>query len=411
MADLFMVEKTFYDITDTVGLSANETKYFDASGRGQDGNNYMTPNTVTSSTTNGAVAREITSIEIIPPQDANGNYEDLREVHLQLDNKDYSHYITLPGNGNLLMTPLRTQVWGSPTFRIRFGEPLWRVLLPRHLGGLGLTDNIPLIACAPKFNREMSLYVTSRYGVTGAGSGGYRIIVKGYEYTEAELQYLQQFWRNTVYAQTLRQQLEDGRALKLTYPAPSRLSIATWPGFPGGTEQGTVKINPYWHFALNAQATQPNLPYALTTFPSLGGANGNVEDNFQNLGVQFNLNNDALLVRAWGVKGVPLPPGQTGAPGTPGLNLSRAGWLINGNEIPAETGRTGVFATQGVNPLAFGAASPTLDMANVFLPVPAFPGQLLLYKDNAVPFIADNGSAIPAYQVAVALIGVLVEQS
>lgn len=410
MADQFIVERTFYDITDTVGLSANETKTYDASGRAQDGNNYMTPNTVTSSTTNGAVAREVTSIEIIPPQDSNGNYEDLREVKLVLDNKDYGHYITLPGTGSHLMTPLRTQLRGSATFRIRLGEPLWRVLLgPLGRGG-GASSNVPLLASAPKYNRELGITVSSRFGVTGAGSGGFRIIVKGYEYTEAALAYLQQFWRNQVSLQTMRRTLTGQPALSFTYPAPSKLSISTWPGFPGGTEQGSIKINPYFHFALNAQATSPNLPYALTTFPSLGGANGNVEDLQQNLGLEFNLNNDALWVRAWGVRGVPLPPGQTGAPGTPGLNLSRAGWLINGDEIPEGTGRNGIFVTQGVNPLAFGQAAPYVNAPNTFIPVPQFPGELLVYKDNAVPFIADNGSPTPAYQVAVAVIGVLVEQ-
>lgn len=406
-ASEYIVEKTFYDITDTDGLSADQTKTYDAAGYAQGTSglkNYMSPNTVTSSSTNGATVREITSIEIIPPQNSEGRYEDLREVWLILDNKSSQHYLTFPGRGDLLMTPLRTQVYGSVNYRIPLGVPLWKAVQDRQ-------GNMPIRAMAPKFGRTLGIAVSSVYGTSSAANGGtgYRIRIKGYEYTPQQLEKLAAQWHNSVQVQTLRRQVEEKPALKFTYPSPGTLELATWTQFPGGLEQGTTKIMPYWHFAFNAQATDPNRPYALTDLNALGGGTGHVEDQYQDLGLEFNLNGNAFMLQGFGVQPVSLPPGQTGAPGVPGQNLARAGWAVNGSFLPNEEGNEGIFITPGVNDLAFGTVKPYVALDNVFRPVPKWPGELLVYKDNAVPWIGANGTAIPADAVAVAMTGVIVE--
>jgi len=406
-ASEYVIEKTFYDITDTDGLSADQTKVYDAAGYAQGPNglkNYMSPNTITSSSTNGATVREITSIEIIPPQNSNGEYEDLREVWLILDNKSSQHYINLPGRGDLLMTPLRTQVYGSVNYKIPLGPPLWSVL------GDG-RGNVPIRAVAPKFSRTLGIAVSTIYGVSSAANGGtgYRIRIKGYEYTPEMLENLAELWHNSVQVQTLTRQVEGKPALKFDYPSPKTLELATWTQFPGGLEQGSTKIMPYWHFAFNAAATDPNRPYTFTDLNALGGGTGHVEDQYQDLGLEFNLNNDAFMLQGFGVQPVPLPPGQAGAPGVPGQNLARAGWAVNGSYLPNEEGSEGIFVTPGVNDLAFGSVKPYVALDNVFRPVPKWPGQLLIYKDNAVPWVGANGSPIPADAVAVAMTGTLVE--
>ena len=402
--DRYLIERTFYDLTDTVGLSAQQTKTYDASGRGSDNNNYMTPNTVTSSSTGGRYYREITSLEIIPPQDANGNYEDLREIRLVVDGKDTGHYILVSGNGNQLTNPPRQLVWGGPHLHIKLGEPLWRVVQDKRAN-----PNMAVRAIAPKYRNNVSLAVYSRYGVTGAGSGGFRIVLKGYQYTADELTQLAAGWKGQVYAQTLRRVIQGQPPVNFTFTLPGPFGPDTFTALPGGADQRETKINPYWHFATPAEATSPSRAFVLSNLNALGGGTGHVEDTFQDLGFEGATNTNALIVRGWGVKGIPLPPGQTGAPGVPGQNLAFAGWFVNGDFVPEIIGNNGIPMTQGVEPLAFGAAEPFIAVPNVFVPIPRFPGELLLYKDNAAPFITDNGSSIPANQVAVAIQGVLIE--
>jgi len=404
--DNFMIEKTLYDITDTRGVAANQTKQFDAAGNSSDGNNYMTPGTVTSSSTNAAVVREIHTVEIIPPQNSSGVYEDLREVSLVLDNHSVQHILTLPGQGDILMNPLRTQVWGGPVFTVPLGVPMWRILTDRQ-------GNKPLRYTCPKFSRTVGVVVSSTYGVSSAANGGtgYRIILKGYEYTPAALQLMQAAWDGTVNLQTVRRRLDQKPALAFTYPTPGPLGLNTWNAYPGGPLQQNIKINPYWKYARNAQATSPNKPYVFTDFNALAGGTGHVEDTYQDLGFEFGQNQNAFVLRGFGVKGVPLPPGQTGAPGTPGANLARFGFMVNGNFEPEEEGQNnGIYATVGVNPAPFGSVSPYIALNNVLFRVPPLPGGLLIYQDNAAPFVVDNGSPIPAFQVAVAINGVLVER-
>jgi hypothetical protein len=405
--DQFMVERTIYDITDTVGLTANQTKEYDPNGQ-SGSTNYMTPGTVTSSSTNGAVAREVTSIEVLPPLNSSGQYEDLREIWLVLDNKSVQHYVNLPGLGWILMTPMRTQIIGGPHFKITFGEPLWKVI--RDGGG-----NMPIRNTTLKFRRTLALAVSSVYGVTGAGSGGFRIIVKGYTYTPAQLALFAPHWNPHVRVQTFRRMVEGKPALEFDFPAPP-LSLDTWAMYPGGVEQGAIKVNPKWQFAFNNNATSGSRAYAFTNLNALGGGSGNVEDTYQDMGYEFNLNNNALIVRGFGVRGVPLVPGQPGAPTHPelaanqGVNLQRAGWIINGDLVPEEEGgNNGIYVTSGVNPMAWGDVRPFLADTGKFFPVPKFPGELLIYKDNAVPFVAGNGSPIPQDNVVACVTGVLVE--
>lgn len=406
-AEDYMIEKTFYDITDGDGLSTNQTKTYDAAGyaQGPSGSkNYMTANTVTSSSTNGATVREITSVEIISPQNSSGRYEDLRQVWLIQDSKSSQHYLNFPGRGDLLMTPLRTQVYGSVVYKIPLGMPLWKAIQDG-------VSNMPIRAIAPKFARTLGVAVSSVYGTSSTANGGtgYRIRIKGYEYTPQQLAALASGWKSSVHVQTLHRQVAGKPPLSFTYPTPA-FGLSTWGQLPGGLLQGGPRIMPYWRFALNALATDANRPYTFTDLNALGGGTGHVEDEYQDLGLEFNLNQNAFMLQGFGVQPVSLPPGQTGAPGVPGQNLSRAGWAVNGSYLPNVEGNEGIFVTPGVNDLTFGTVKPYVAIDNVFRPVPKWQGELLIYGDNAVPFIGANGTAIPADLVAVGMTGTLVEQ-
>lgn len=408
MADTYTIERTFLDITDTTGLNAGQTRtYQTAPGA------LATPATVTSSSTSGIVAREVTEIEITPPADVTGlNYQDLREVAMILDSKPYQHYLNLPGLGWSLMNPRREKIRGHKTLRVQFGMPLWMAV--RQKG------NHPLLNTTPKFGRDMAIQVSSVYGVTtgvlpnGRTWGGFRIQVKGFQYTSAQLQLLRKQWNNNFAHQTWRRQVEGKPGLQGTFLPAGAMDLDTWTSYPGGTEQGQLKINPYWRFAFNNQATQQQASYRFSNQHEVGGADQNVEDQFQDLGMVFGLNADAFILKGFGIRPVPLVVGQGGAPGTPwwgGQNLARAGWTMNGTDLPQEeNGLPGIFLTAQSNPLAFGAAVPYTNEKDVYVPLGKWPGELLVMGDNASPFIAANGAAIPADAVVAAFNGTLVER-
>lgn len=396
--DAYTIEREFLDITETGGLTANQTKTYDSSGSGM-----MTADTIGTSSTSNTLGREIEYIEIYPPEDVNGLPLDLREVWFTLDSEPYRHYIDLSGYAPLLMTPPGSSIEGGRRFRINFGIPLWKAFqMGKKLGGL-----MPLVCTCPKFTRDMTLSVSSKYGVTVSnGFGKYRARVVGYQYEDAELKMMAKYWNNSYSVNTWHRALRGMPALSGKATPSGPLSLATFGSYPGGTKQGSTKINPYWHFAYLNADTEVQNALVLSNFTDVGGAQGNVENEYQDLGLPFALNNNGLWLRGWGVKGVQLPTGQTGAPGVPGQNLARAGWRISGTDIPEQTGGSaGIYMTQGVQPLSWGKLPD-----GTYRPIPAIPGEpMVIQGQNAAPFIGANGSAIAADTVAVVLNGTLVE--
>jgi len=384
--DDFLVERVFLDITDST-LSPKQTKTYPAT------NSNITVNTITSSVCPPDAVREITYMEIIPPMDANLNYEDLREVWLTVDGHSTQHYLNISGVGDTLMTPHRSKVWSGRRFAIPFGEPLWSVVS----GG----TNMPIRNTTIKYANKVELNVATVNGVTGAGSGGWRVILSGYQYSAAALAQLSPKWDGTVNVQTMRRTIDNKPPLSFTFPMVSGINLDTFTTMPGGVNQGATKVWPYWHFAYNNAASQQQNAYAFTNLNALEGASGNVEDPFQDLGLEFAQNNNAFILRGFGIKGVG---------STPMENVARFGWIVNGNIFPELTGNQGLFVSYGVNNFAFGATSPYIPVKGMFMPLPKFPGQLLIYKDNAVPFVGANGSPIPADSVVVAYNGVMVER-
>lgn len=403
--DQYDVQRTFYDITGGP-IQPGQTVTYPST------TSAMTPNTVTGGTSEG-YAREITSMEIIPPVDSEGRYEDLREVWLILDDKPIQHYINVPGWGWTLMTPPRSQLWGGESFQLTFGQSFAQAVQSG-------APNMPMLATALKYSKTVSVAVRSVYGVTGT----WRIRLKGFQYSAAALAHYGPLWRGSVNMQTTARTLLGKPALTFSYPTPGPITLETWTALPGGTAQGGTKIMPYWRFAFNAAPTQPQSPFSLSNFPEVAGASGNVEDPFQELAFRFSQNLNAFLLKGFGIRPVPFPPGTPvaglGYPtssGNPiadiqanGANLARVGWLVDSSFIPEETGNQGQFVSGGVDDLAWGDLRPYINLPYVFRRLPSYHGKLLIYKEDAVPVIGANGSPIPAYGTVTAFNGVLVER-
>ncbi len=84
---------------------------------------------------------------------------------------------------------------------------------------------------------------------------------------------------------------------------------------------------------------------------------------------------------------------------------------MNGTDLPQQqNGLPGIYVTPLVNQLTFGSSIPYLNEKSVFVPLGKWPGELLVMGDNASPFIAANGAAIPADAVVCAFNGTLVER-
>jgi len=396
MAELDIVERTFLDITETAPLAPGTTKTYRTSSA------EITPNTINASTTTGDSAYELVSLEIIPPRNSQGVYEDLRQVWILADNKPLQHYINVPGWGWTLMTPLRNQVWGGPHLFLPFGMPFWQTV--RQSG------NHPILNTTIKFRRSIQVAVSTVYGTTGA----YRIIGKGFAYSAAALANLGPRWNDSVSVQTTDRAINSQPALTFTFSRPGPISLSTWTAMPGGRDQTTIKINPYWRFAFNANTTQPQAAYSFSTSTAVAGGDQNVENDFQDLGFVFAENQNAFLLQGFGVRGVPAPPGSppSSYPTSvvPGENLARAGWWVDGNLVPEVMGNQGFFLTPGVNDFSWGSLAPQIALDNVFQPIRRYPGELLIYGQNAVPFIGGNGAGVPAYSTVVAVKGVLVER-
>jgi hypothetical protein len=402
MADQFVVGRTFVDITHTSGLNAGQTLIFSPNSAD------ISPNTITSSTTTGDSAYEVATMEIVPPVNSAGVYEDLRQVWLIVDGgHTIQHYINVPGWGWTLMTPKVNQMWGGPTMAIPFGLPFWQTVKQQ-----GANSNHPLLNTTVKFKKSIQVAVSSVYGVTGS----FRIVLKGFQYSAAALAYYAPRWNDSVNLQTSRRAVSGMPALNFTYSRPGPISVANWTAMPGGQDQTSIKVNPYWRFAFNGTTTQPQSAFTFTTQTDAAGGEKNVENTFQDLAFIFAQNQNAFVLRGFGVRGVPAPPGTPIA----GLsyptslvaaqNLARLGWWVSGNLIPEVIGNQGQFATSGFDDYTWGSLQPQIAIPNVYQPVRRYPGELLIMGENAAPFIGANGSGVPAYAVVAAMTGVLVER-
>lgn len=322
----------------------------------------------------GEVA-EIVFIEIFSPLDGSGNPEDLKKVYLVLDGKSYADYVMLSGRYDSLMTPPKNNVWNGRL--VAFGRGIRSAL----------QEPVPALAnTTPKFRRDVTV-------VTEAGASAvtadYRIRIWGYRYSKDVLPRI--LPQPVMPGGISISDRERGRILSLARPTLP-IDYDHWTQLPGGLDQAVPKVNPFWRFARNANATTPNTPYIFRF------STGQVAEEFEDLYFPYDQENEALLVHGLGIRA--------------GANLKETWVELTGDPDHKEHPKNRVPTLQFNNPLHFGHGYPLFPQnLPVFFGIPAWQNKpLLIDDDKAYVAIQDNGAAVGADGVVVALNGVLIEK-
>ena len=264
---------------------------------------------------NSGEVAEIVFVEIKPPVTTAGVVEDLRRVHLNLDDK-LEQYNLIPGTDTYLVTPLRTQVKNGRF--LAFGKPVWNVE-PNFKGVLQAT--------CPKYRRKVRVEVLAGGDITA----DYRVRLWGYRYKAAELPAIVGPIGGTdsIYDPA------TGKSSDLISKAAIQPSEDTWTQLPGGLDQAVPKIFHFMRLAFNANATTPNLPYEFRF-----AAPQNVATAEEDLLFPYDIEKKVALLKGLGVR----------AP----ANLKQTWVDLGGEDRPDSRWPT----TQYLNPLHFGKAYP-----------------------------------------------------
>jgi hypothetical protein len=375
------------------------------------GTSYRTnrPGVPTTTNISGEYAGEIDSIEVIPAIGTNGQpVFGGTNMWFVIDGENQRHYVDIPVDGAILSWPLHTRVWGGSHLAHLLGVPFWKLAL-RGLAGFKL-PHMPLDNTTIKYKEKFGISIYSINGWTAASGYGLRIIIKGYIYTSQDLAHLAPGWQTEVSYQTEVRDVQGQPALDTaTTLAADAISLDTWNQMVGGVQQPLPKVNPYIHYAVTAQATDANTRFALSNDNTTYGGSNHVQNEYQDLGINAVSAQVALLVKNAGPSTITRPS-----------NIGRWGFIVDGTEIPEnpETSTAGLVVSDNVNDYFTGDIGPYIgDMgtgtgyAQLYRPTPRLDGQPLLiyHKQKMAPFVAANGTPIPAGAIAFFMEGALVE--
>ena len=314
---------------------------------------------------------EVAFLEIESPVDGTGNPEDLKYVWPVLDKVEIPQYVLLSGNRDTNMMPPRGKIWSSQY--IYFGD--------------GILD--ALDTATPALNNTTLKYRESFSIVAVAGAaitGTITIRAWGYRYNRKEQEKLLPGASMTITTNAIVDPLTGAQVPLQKNSIP--INWENWNILPGGPKQEKPIIMPFWRFAKNAKDTTPNLPYAFR-FDL-----GNIDDPLQNLDMPFDTDKKALILKGMGVRAA--------------ANLAKAWFELTGDPIDKVHPRGGISVTTSYNPINFGYGADAL--ATAYLTIPRFAGRsLLVYNDHGYPVIQDNGTAVAAGSVTVALNGTIIE--
>jgi hypothetical protein len=412
--DRYKLHRTLYDVTITsmtagqqLVLDANMSANVNGTATSFRTSNPTVPNT---SDITGQFVAEIDSIEVIPPITSSGTpvYGPIDVSFLQ-DGIGTRHWVDIPCDAVVLGWPLHKRVANGAHRAHLLGTPFWKLAL-QALGHPGKTvTNMPVHNSTLKFTQTLGAIVNSVTGWTAAPGYGLRIIVKGYLYDADDLAFLAPGWQTAINLQTEGRDVLNQPALTPTFGLDaSALDFQSWAQMPGGSRQQPFKIAPYVKYALTATATTPNERFALSNYSITYGASNHVTNQYQDLGINGPGGSTALWLPSYGVTSVTRPS-----------NLARVGWIIDGTEVPQNPNSSfaGFGVSDNVNDWFVGDIGPYLGdegtgtgYAGKYEPIPHVPGEpLLLYGDIAAPFVADNGTAIPAGAVCFQEQGVIFE--
>ena len=329
------------------------------------------PRTVTGELEKDETA-EVIFMEIASPVDG-GAEELLRKIIPVLDGQRYSEYVSLSGILSSNMAPNRRSIWGAKLFS--FGTPMSRN---------------PMLSTTLKYNEHITFEcLAGNANITG----DYRIKAWGYVYKEAELPAV---FGMMVFPPNLVVERARNRVMvPPTTKDPIEVNGKTWKTLPGGKDQAIPKINPFVRFAYNLVATdgiQGDYQFRYDI--------GNVSDSDENLYFDFDSLN-ALVVEGIGIRSDPSPG-----------HLAHTGLLIAGDYHPK-----GLMPTQYLdNPLHFGLVFPYVHVeAGVpteipfFYAIPRLDKPSLIWNEKGMVVVRDDGTAITANDLVVALTGIRIE--
>lgn len=405
------VLQTIQDLT-IPSMSASSSLPINAQGY-SGATSYVTPGAPTT-TVASPYAVEIVGAEITSPLDVNGNYEGgLGEITWTRNGGgSLQNILNLPMNGWLNVMPRRQAVYGGPHLKVSFGKSLIQLYQEAGTGMIAAKDLLQNTTI--KYTGDLGLLLggpNAWPGFTGATSG-LRVVAYGYKY---DLTDLQQIWTKMPVGQNAAifdtESLDTTGVGQVAVPVnvPALVGLSTFEKLIGGPAQTGVVINPLFNFAANAIATQGTAAFILTQNPNIsGGASGNTPDQFQDLGFYYGGTSNIAIIRGVGVQILNRPTAS---------NLQRFGWQFNTTQYPANNGAPGPgqYVTDRNNDIVFGdpgyyvPGGQSNNQLGLYQPLPAPQGdRLVIAGQNVAPFIAANGTAIPANSVVVGLNGLTV---
>ncbi len=309
---------------------------------------------------------EVVFAEVVQSPVAGGGEEILKKIIPVLDGEKFGSYVSLSGTLSTVMAPPKRSLWAGKLYS--FGTP---------------QSNNPLLSTTLKYSDHITFEC-----LAGAGgiTGDYRIRLWGFVYKEAELPAV---FGTMVFPAYMT---ERARARTLTLSkSPIPVNGKTWKTLPGGKDQAIPKVNPFVRYAFNKLATDGksgDYQFRYTT--------GNVDESDEEMYFDYDAL-DALLVLGLGIR--------ADVPG----HLAETALLIAGDYHPKGLTPT----TYADNPLHFGQTYPfifnTLPENPFFYSIPLLDKPYLIWNEKGMVTVRDDGTAVVANDLIVALTGIRVE--
>jgi len=355
----------------------------------------ITDNTIDSTALSSQERGDALLVGVIPPVAADGTGPDV-EFYFKADDTSLEQYALFDGSldGNMAPMPYAT-VNGPMDREGRFVG--WFVLgkstraLLRNVALGKPAKDIPLQITGIKYVDKLTVVVRSSTGWDSTRLVPMRIIVLGEKLTKEVINSIAAGFNGTVNKQVLQREIAGKPPLSFTHSGIP--TFDNWNTLPGGTKQTGLRVHRFLRFATNGQATGAQAAFPLTKKPDLQGADANVADTAHDLGFATDRTGDALLVQGFGCR--------------PHENQGFLGWLIDNEILPDPKGWE---INPRVNLFNFGSVQPLRPESGLYHPIPRYQGELLIYGERAVPFIAAKGTAIPANGSKVVVDGVIVEK-
>lgn len=332
-----------------------------------------------------------------------------------VDGVQLRNYQDIDGSLETNMAPWPENTQGGPydangefVGGLEIGKSLW-----------SLTKYDPLAAVSPVgknvASKATGLKAADKLQIVGLSSDGWDyttggvydptkgtaaiVMIWGEIWTKSLTDVMAARWNNQIALQMLDRQVSDQPALIATTGIDT-ISLVNWDELPGGVNQNGTKVNRVIRWSYNAIATTASERFSLTQNNSpLHGTSSNVPNN-RDLG--FPLNTKAKSDNAFWLQqlGVHITPGSS-AP-----NYCYVQVVQDGTQIPDDQDfKSGLRIDRYRNLLNYGNAQPMISTPNRYDTVPHWLAKTLVYQNNTVIAIQDNGTSIPAKGVYVAVAG------